>query len=77
MARKRFNTAEKEIIAEALPIEWQNVTQWHAGILSGCIEQDDSGWQFVTVTNLANTRTVSKGQTIHVSPGHLRRAQNL
>ena len=74
MARKRFNADEKAIIADALPVEWQNVTQWHRGTLAGGIGADD-GWQYVEVTNLEATRTVGKGRTIRVSPGHLRRAR--
>ncbi len=71
MARKRFNKDEKEIIAEALPIQWQNVTQWHNGLLIGNIEQNEWGWQTVLVHNQEDTRTVGIGP-IPVGPGHLR-----
>lgn len=73
MARKRFNTEEKAIIADGGEVEWQNVTQWHKGrIYLAEIRQDD-GWQFVEVINHDDTRTVSAGAMIHVSPGHIRR----
>ena len=79
MARKRFNPDEKALIAAAFahgtPVEWQNVTQWHpATIETGAIVTDD-GWQHVEAINLASTKTISKGQRIYVSPGHIRATQ--
>jgi hypothetical protein len=74
MSRKRFNAEEKAVIAggPGTDVEWQNVTQWHAArILTGEIITDD-GWQSVKVTTLTGTRTVSAGQVIDASPGHIR-----
>jgi hypothetical protein len=73
MARKRFNAAEKQLIAQGGDIEWQNVTQWHpARIVDGCGIETDDGWQYVLAYNHATTRTVHRGDVIRVSPGHIR-----
>lgn len=80
MARKRFNATEKSLISAAMAgkygqrIEWQNVTQWHSAMLvgDGEIVTGDGGWQHVVALNLDATKTVGKGQVIHVSPGHIR-----
>lgn len=75
MPRKRFNTAEKQLIASGVPIEWQNVTQWHpATITDKTIVTEDGGWQHIVGTNERATRTTSKGQVIWISPGHIREA---
>jgi len=76
MARKRFNAAEREIIAAAahqdLRVQWQNVTQWHpATLLTGEIVTED-GWQHVDAVNSEATARLSAGQRIRVTPGHVR-----
>lgn len=73
MARKRFNTAEKALIAElgGKPVEWQNVAIWHPGILTSGITRDRDGWESVVVDNQARTARLSPGP-IPVGPGHLR-----
>lgn len=83
MARKRFNLTERTVIKEAmdaeygLRVEWQNVTQWHQGMLAGDGEiiTESDGWQHVEVVNLTTTQTISAGQVVYVSPGHIRAIQ--
>ena len=75
--RKRFNATEKAIIAEAIAddgcIQWQNVTQWHPGIITnGTIVTDADGWQHVLGINCEETARLSKGATVHFTPGHIR-----
>jgi hypothetical protein len=76
MARMRFNKAERELIAAAGAdgaIEWQNVTQWHAGRIIDPAIVKDNGWHHVLVENREATRTVGAG-TVRVTPGHIRAA---
>jgi hypothetical protein len=76
MPRKRFNLDEREILrlGAGASVEWQNVTQWHAGrLLTSGIVVDD-GWEGVWVTNLDSTAALSAGDQICVSPGHIRRS---
>lgn len=77
MARKRFNAGEKALIAggKGQPIEWQNVTQWHAGTILDPEIRTDYGWQYVVITNHSNTRTLRAGEQIHLTPGHIRAEQ--
>ena len=78
MARKRFSADEKTVIADAGAggrVQWQNVTQWHAGELVDGVIRADDGWQSVAVRNLEGSRTVSKGSRVDVSPGHIRPAR--
>lgn len=73
--RKRFNAAERDLIAQAGDgrlVEWQNVTRWHPGRLTGGITRDESGWEWVPVINLATTARLSAGAQIRVGPGHIR-----
>jgi hypothetical protein len=78
MARKRFNAAERAIIAAAaaqdLRVQWQNVTQWHPATLDTGEILTDDGWQYATGVNHGNTKTISPGQRIRVTPGHVRPA---
>jgi len=75
MARKRFNAAEKEILAKGAgtSVEWQNVTQWHPGTLvSGEIKTEPGGWQYADVRNDDSKGHMFKGDVIGASPGHIR-----
>jgi hypothetical protein len=80
MARKRFNKAEQQIIADAVAdthpdgglVSWQNVTQWHrARIAHTAVIKRDGGWQYVEAHNLDRTARLSPGHTI-ITPGHVR-----
>jgi hypothetical protein len=71
--RKRFNAAEKQLIASGVPVDWQNVTQWHpATITDPAIVTSDGGWQHVAGTCDESTKRISKGAVIWISPGHIR-----
>lgn len=72
MPRKRFNTAEKRMIAQGGEVEWQNVTQWHRARLLGKGIRTDDGWQSVEAINLEGTKRISKGAMIFITPGHIR-----
>jgi hypothetical protein len=75
MPRKRFNAAEKQLIAAPGPggaVEWQNVAQWHPAVLDSGIARDGYGWESVWVINGAETRGLSKGARVAVGPGHIR-----
>lgn len=74
MARKRFNAAEKALITatgNGGAIEWQNVTQWHSGLIADITIREDMGWQYVSGYNLATTPRLSPGVII-ITPGHIR-----
>lgn len=58
MARKRFNAEEKALLVAGTPVEWQNVAQWHPGVILGPMRTTD-GWQVAPMRNLATTRTLS------------------
>src|SRR5580658_7510841 len=47
MARKRFNATGRGILSRGrgTAIEWQNVTRWHAGTLTGEGIRTEDGWQ--------------------------------
>jgi len=77
--RKRFNAAEKAIIAEAVKsdgaIQWQNVTQWHPGIITdGTIMTDAHGWQYVLGVHAGSKPTgiARYGDPVTFTPGHIR-----
>ena len=72
MARKRFSKEEKQVIAAGQPIEWQNVAQWHPATLISADIKTIDGWQHVVARTENATRTFSKGDTVYVSPGHIR-----
>jgi hypothetical protein len=74
MPRKRFNAAEKAVIAAGGPLEVQNVTQWHAATLrSAVIHTDQQGWQYAEAVIEHTRGSVRAGDSWHVSPGHVRR----
>ena len=75
MARKRFNADERAILAAGggTVVEWQNVTQWHAAILVNGVIAADDGWQSTLAVTLNARGTVRAGETVYISPGHLRR----
>ena len=77
--RKRFNAAEKAIIAEAIKddgcIQWQNVTQWHPGVITdGEIVTDERGWQHVLGVHAGSTTAgiTRPGDPVTFTPGHIR-----
>jgi hypothetical protein len=75
MARKRFNATERGILSRGrgTPVEWQNVTRWHPGTLTGeGIHHGDGGWQHSYAITHEDAGFVRKGERIHVTPGHIR-----
>jgi hypothetical protein len=72
--RKRFNAAERAILTSGQPIQWQNVTQWHAARITDSTIVTVDGWQHVMGVNLATTRTCRSGEVIELTPGHIRLA---
>jgi hypothetical protein len=74
MARKRFSTTEKQLIASGTPVEWQNVTRWHPATITDKAIVTEDGWQHVIGTCEETTKRISKGAVIWITPGHIREA---
>lgn len=74
MARKRFNAAEKRLIAEGTDIEWLHGSHWQpARVTDPTIVTEDGGYQHVEGEHAGRTtRTISKGARLWLSPGHIR-----
>ena len=75
--RKRFNAAEKALIAEAMrsdgAIQWQHGSHWKPGIIIDATIVTVDGWQHIIIRNEGKTTaTLSRGEIIHLGPGHLR-----
>lgn len=75
--RKRFNAAEKALIAEAMrsdgAIQWQHGSHWKPGIIIDPEIVTVDGWQHIVIRNEGKTTaTLSRGEIIHLSPGHIR-----
>ena len=76
--RKRFNAAERALIDEAMrsdrAIQWLHVNRWKpAIIIDPEIKTGDGGYEYLIIRNEgATTATLSRGATIHASPGHIR-----
>ena len=73
MVRKRFNKEEKALIESGVPLQWQNVTQWHdCDVKSREIVREGGGWEHITAINRASTDRLSAGDLVYLSPGHVR-----
>jgi len=72
--RKRFSAAERELLASGVPLQVQNVTQWHDATLAAgaAIERDARGWESIAATVDRARGTVRAGERWAVSPGHVR-----
>lgn len=70
--RKRFTPADRAVFTEGTEVEWLNGSHWQPGVITGPITTDRDGYQEVPVRNLADTRTIHKGQRITGTPKHLR-----
>ena len=76
--RKRFNAAERALIAEAMrsdgAVQWLHVNRWKPAIITdGEIKTDDAGYEYLVIRNEGKTTaTLSRGAVVHVSPGHIR-----
>jgi hypothetical protein len=77
MARKRFNSLEKALIASGAPVEWQNVTQWHPATITDPRIITEDGWQHVLGVNQESTARLSKGTVVYITPGHVRARQQV
>lgn len=75
--RKRFNAAEKALIAEAVRsdgcIQWQHGAHWKPGVITDGTIVTADGWQHVLGRNEGHTTaTLSRGAVVHFTPGHIR-----
>ena len=73
--RQRFTPAERTSFG-AVPIggavEWRNGAHWWPGVKTEEIGMDSIGMQRFMLRNLADTRTIGKGQTVGGYPKHVR-----
>ena len=68
--RSRFKPAERE----AFTVEWRNGSHWHTAAITGPIETDSLGMQFVPLRHTGKTtRTVSNGAHINGYPTGVRK----
>lgn len=72
--RKRFTPAERELFTRDTAVEWLDATHWKTGVVSGPVEQDESGYQVLPVRNTGRTGFLYFGEVAKVNAKHVRLA---
>jgi hypothetical protein len=71
--RKRFSADERKLIDSGVPLQVQNVTQWHdVRVTDRAVVRDAYGWESVAGTIERTRGTVRAGDPFPVTPGHVR-----
>ncbi|GAB3902424.1 hypothetical protein ACFQ1S_02045 [Kibdelosporangium lantanae] len=70
--RRRFTPAERAAFTDKTKVEWLNGSVWRPGIITGTIQTDDFGYEYVGVLNQGSTRRISHGCYVRGLAKHVR-----